>query len=171
MKKLMIIPAIAMAMTAGSAVASQQSEVKFFGNVTAQTCDVIAEVNGSVSNTIQLGTVSTGGAGKEIPLVFKAKNAQGDDCSSLTGKTATVSWSGALGNEGIDNQSGTATGAYVLLSSANANNDSNINKTNNSVQFDATKVIGDGLQFKAQLKGGSVAGDYQSAAAYAVTYQ
>ena len=172
MKKLMFASAaIAMTMVAGSAMASQ-GEVKFFGNVTAATCDVIPEVNGSVANMIQLGTVSTGGSGKEIPLAFKAKDAQGQNCQSLTGKVASVSWDGPLNAQGIANQDGGAEGSYVILTSTNAKSDQAITKANNIVEFDASKAISaDGLAFKAQLKGGSIAGDFQSAAAYAVTYQ
>ncbi|HAN6894708.1 TPA: fimbrial protein [Escherichia coli] len=170
MKKLMIASAIAMTMAAGSAMASQ-GDVQFFGNVTASTCDVTPEVGGNVTNMIQLGTVSTSGAGEEIPLVFKATNASGGDCQSLTSKTATVAWGGPLTEKGIANQGGLADDAYVILTSTNAKSDQAITKDDNAVDFDADKVITDGLAFKAQLKGGSTAGDFQSAAAYAVTYQ
>ena len=170
MKNLMIVSAIAMTMAAGSATASQ-GDVKFFGNVTAATCDVTPEVGGSVTNMIQLGTVSTNGSGDEIPLVFKATNAQGQDCESLTGKTASVAWDGPLNDKGIANQDGRATDAHVVLTSTNAKSDQVVTKNNNVVDFDATKVIGNGLAFKAQLKGGATAGDFQSAAAYAVTYK
>lgn len=170
MKKLMIASAIAMTMAAGSAMASQ-GDVQFFGNVTASTCDVTPEVGGNVTNMVQLGTVSTSGAGEEIPLVFKATNASGGDCQSLAGKTATVAWGGPLTEQGIANQGGLADDAYVILTSTNAKSDQAITKDDNAVDFDADKVITDGLAFKAQLKGGSTAGDFQSAAAYAVTYQ
>ncbi|HBN2095309.1 TPA: fimbrial protein [Escherichia coli] len=170
MKKLMIASAIAMTMAAGSAMATQ-GDVKFFGNVTTATCDVTPEIGGSVTNMIQLGTISTNGTGEEIPLVFKATNAQGGDCQSLTSKTATVTWDGPLTDRGIANQGGLANDAYVILTSTNATSDQAITKENNAVSFDATKVIGDGLAFKAQLKGGTTAGDFQSAAAYAITYQ
>ncbi|HII2087075.1 TPA: fimbrial protein [Escherichia coli] len=170
MKKLMIASAIAMTMAAGSAMASQ-GDVQFFGNVTASTCDVTPEVGGNVTNMVQLGTVSTSGAGEEIPLVFKATNASGGDCQSLAGKTATVAWGGPLTEQGIANQGGLADDAYVILTSTNAKSDQAITKDDNAVDFDAAKVITDGLAFKAQLKGGSTAGDFQSAAAYAVTYQ
>ncbi|HDX9289568.1 fimbrial protein [Escherichia coli] len=171
MKKLMIASAIAMTMAAGSAMASQQGDVQFFGNVTANTCDVTPEVGGNVTNMIQLGTVSTNGTGKEIPLVFKATDANGGDCQSLTGKTATVAWGGPLTDRGIANQGGIANDAYVILTSTNAKSNQAVIKDNSAVAFDAGKVINDGFAFKAQLKGGSTAGDFKSAAAYAVTYQ
>lgn len=170
MKKLMVASAIAMSLMAGSAMASQ-GDVQFFGNVTANTCDVTPEVDGNVTNMVQLGTVSTNGAGDEIPLVFKATNATGGDCQSLAGKTATVAWGGPLTEQGIANQGGLADDAYVVLNSTNAKSDQAITKDSNAVDFDASKVIADGLAFTAQLKGGSIAGDFQSAAAYAVTYQ
>ncbi len=170
MKKLMIASAIAMTMAAGSAMASA-GDVQFFGNVTANTCDVTPEVGGNVTSMIQLGTVSTNGTGKEIPLVFKATNATGGDCQSLTGKTATVAWAGPLTDQGIANQGGLANDAYVILTSTNAKSNQAVTKGDNAVDFDAVKVTTAGLAFKAQLKGGSTAGDFRSAAAYAVTYQ
>ncbi|WP_097506621.1 fimbrial protein [Escherichia coli] len=170
MRNSMIVSAIAMVMVAGSAMASQ-GDVQFFGNVTAATCDVSPKVDGGVTDMVQLGTVSINNAGKEIPLVFKATNAQGGDCQALNGKTATVTWAGPLTDKGIANQNGVANDAYVILTSTNAKVDQAITKDDNSVDFDATKVIGDGLAFKAQLKGGATAGDFQSAAAYAITYQ
>ncbi|HCP1359050.1 TPA: fimbrial protein [Escherichia coli] len=170
MKKLMIASAIAMTMAAGSAMASQ-GDVQFFGNVTANTCDVTVEVGGNVVNMIQLGTVSTNGTGDEIPLVFKATNAQGGDCQSLGGKTATVAWAGPLTDKGIANSGGLANDAYVILTSTNAKSDQAVTKDDNSVDFEADKVVNDGLAFKAQLKGGTTPGEFKSAAAYAVTYQ
>lgn len=170
MKKLMVASAIAMSLMAGSAMASQ-GDVQFFGNVTANTCDVTPEVNGNVTDMIQLGTVSVGGTGDEIPLVFKATNANGGDCQSLTGKTATVAWGGPLTDQGIANQGGLADDAYVILTSTNAKSDQAVTKDGNAVDFEADKVIADGLAFKAQLQGGSTPGDFRSAAAYAVTYQ
>ncbi|ENB8500300.1 fimbrial protein [Escherichia albertii] len=170
MKKLMAISVIAMSMAAGSAMASQ-GEIKFFGSVTATTCDVTPVIDGSVNNLLQLGEVSPNSKGAEIPLVFKAKDAQGQDCQSLVGKTASVAWDGPLNDQGIANQGGAATGAYVILTSTNAKSDQAVTKKNQVVDFDAAKVIGDGLAFKAQLQGGATAGDFRSAAAYAVTYQ
>lgn len=170
MKKLIIASALAMTMATGSAMASQ-GDVQFFGNVTASTCDVTPEIDGNVTNMVQLGTVSVNGTGDEVPLVFKATNSAGGDCQSLTGKTATVTWSGPLTDQGIANQGGIADDAYVILTSTNATSDQSVTKDNNAVEFDATKVINDGLAFTAQLQGGSTAGDFLSAAAYAVTYQ
>ncbi|WP_265464716.1 fimbrial protein [Escherichia albertii] len=59
----------------------------------------------------------------------------------------------------------------MILTSTNAKSDQAVTKKNQVVDFDAAKVIGDGLAFKAQLQGGATAGDFRSAAAYAVTYQ
>lgn len=169
MKKLILATAIAMA--SFSAMASQ-GDVRFFGNVTAATCDVTPVVDGNVTDMIQLGTVETNGTGDEIPFSFKATNASGGDCQSLTGKTATITWSGPITDKGIANQTGLANDAYVLVKAANANDGSDaITTAKNSSQFDATKAIGDGFQFKAQLQGGSTPGDFETAAAYAVTYQ
>lgn len=79
---------------------------------------------------------------------------------------------GNLTADGIGAQGGLASDAYVILKPANGQADNAITSANYVATFDAEKVTnGDGLQFKAQLKGGSIPGDFRSAAAYAVTYQ
>lgn len=173
MKKLLIASTIAMMMTGSASVMASQGDVQFFGNVTSATCDVVPEVGGNLAHTVQLGTVAVNQEGKKIPLVFKAKDANGQDCSAMNGKTATIAWTGPLSDKGIDNQSGLATGAYVELTSKNAkeNQQKTITKKDTSVAFEAEKVVSEGFAFEAQLKGGNTPGDFRSAAAYAVTYQ
>ncbi|MEB5813743.1 fimbrial protein [Escherichia coli] len=170
MKKLMVASAIAMSLMAGSAMASQ-GDVQFFGNVSATTCDVAPEVGGNVTNLVQLGTVTPNGLGEEIDVAFKATNPAGGDCTALSGKTASFAWSGNLIAEGIGAQGGLAQDAHVILTPVNGNAADAINSGNAVVTFDAEKAIADGFQFTAQLKGGDTLGDFQSAAAYAVTYQ
>ncbi|ELD0440774.1 fimbrial protein [Escherichia coli] len=169
MKKLILATAIAMA--SFSALASQ-GEVRFFGNVTSATCDVTPVVDGHVTDMIQLGTVKTNATGEEIPFSFKATNASGEECPSLTGKTATITWSGPITDQGIANQTGLAEDAYVILRAENATDGNDaITTAKNSSQFNAEKAISDGFQFTAQLQGGATPGDFETAAAYAVTYQ
>ncbi|EKF9536999.1 fimbrial protein [Escherichia coli] len=170
MKKLMIASAIAMTMTAGSAMASH-GEVQFLGSVTAQTCDLEPEVNGAINKLIQLGTATVNGDAKPVDFVLKAKDPAA--CTEADKLGASVSWGGNLSADGITNQRGSANGAYVELKGKNAKvgNDKVVSSTFTKVEFEQGKLSGEGLQFTAQLKGGSTAGDYSSAVAYAVTYQ
>ncbi|HAV8880433.1 TPA: fimbrial protein [Escherichia coli] len=170
MKKLMIASAIAMSLMTGSAMASQ-GDVQFFGNVSATTCDVAPEVGGSVTDLIQLGTVTPNGTGQEVDVAFKAKNPAGGGCTALNGKTASFAWAGNLIAEGIGAQGGLAQDAHVILKPANGTTADAITSANNVATFDAEKATTDGFKFKAQLKGGATPGDFQTAAAYAVTYQ
>ncbi|HAV8660971.1 TPA: fimbrial protein [Escherichia coli] len=170
MKKLMVASAIAMSLMAGSAMASQ-GDVQFFGNVTAITCDVAPEVGGNVTNLVQLGTVAPQGLGDEIDIAFKATNPAGGNCTALNGKTASFAWSGNLITEGIGAQGGLAQDAHVILKPVNGNTTDAISSANAVVTFNAEEAIAEGFQFTAQLKGGDILGDFQSAAAYAVTYQ
>lgn len=170
MKKLMIASAIAMTMAAGSAMASA-GDVQFFGNVSATTCDVAPEIGGNVTELIQLGTVTPGGDGEEIGVVFKAKNAQGAGCTSLNNKTASFAWSGNLNTNGIGAQGGLAQDAYVILTPANGKDANPVTSNDSVADFDATKLTTEGYKFTAKLKGGTTPGDFQTAAAYAVTYQ
>ncbi|HFP4415590.1 TPA: fimbrial protein [Escherichia coli] len=171
MKKLMISSAIAMTMAAGSAMASQ-GDIQFFGNVTEVTCDVTPEVGGAITDMVQLGTVKKGAFGEEVSLVLKATDPAGGDCASLaSGKTASVAWAGNLTTEGIGAQGGLAQDAYVVLKPANGQDTDKISSTDHVAEFEAENVTnGNGLQFTAQLKGGQIVGDFQTAAAYAVTY-
>lgn len=170
MKKLMIASAIAMTMAAGSAMAST-GDVQFFGNVSATTCDVAPEVGGNVTDLIQLGTVTPGGTGDAINIAFKAKNAQGGGCTTLGSKTASFAWSGNLTTNGIAAQGGLAQDSWVLLEPANGTDSNAITSADSVADFDAGKAITEGFQFTAKLKGGTTPGDFQSAAAYAVTYK
>ncbi|MGY0145497.1 fimbrial protein [Edwardsiella tarda] len=178
MKKNIIVTIVSMSMTYSVAIASQ-GEVQFFGNVSAATCDVAPEISGSVNNLIQLGTVTNGGTGEgsdigvEVPFTLKAKKATSVGCSALSGtKTATVYWDGPLNSDGIANQSGLATDAVVLLKPTNASDsqEKSISAGKRSATFIENLVNTDGYQFTAQLKGGTVAGDFRSAAVFAVTY-
>ncbi|EEZ9068036.1 fimbrial protein [Escherichia coli] len=168
MKKLMVASAIAMTMVAGSAMAS--GDVQFFGSVTEITCDVVPEVDGSVNNMIQLGAVKKGQLGKEVSLVLKA--AGGQECAKLvSGKTASVAWSGNLTSKGIGAQGGVAKDAYVVLKPKNGTTNNVITSTNHVAEFAAENVTGKGLTFTAQLQAEQTVGDFQTAAAYALTYK
>ncbi|HAW4229560.1 TPA: fimbrial protein [Escherichia coli] len=170
MKKLMIASAIAMTMAAGSAMAST-GDVEFFGNVSATTCNVTPEVGGAVTDLVQLGTVTPNTEGKKIDVVFKATNGQDAGCTSLNSKTASFAWSGNLNVNGIGAQGGLAQDAYVILKPANGKDTNAITSADHIADFDATVLTTDGYKFTAQLKGGATPGDFQTAAAYAVTYK
>lgn len=182
MKKLMIASAIAMTMAAGSAMAAQ-GDVQFFGTVTAKTCDLVVDQEGAVVNMIQLGSVTNGGslAGTDVGAekTFTLKPKAGAGCSSIT--TANMAWdSPAMAANGIGNQSGKATDARVKLVAVNStgkvqtdtNADKEIKAGQNTVDYTitGTGLTDEGFKFKAQLIGGTVAGDFNTAVAYAVSY-
>lgn len=177
MKKLMIASAIAMTMAAGSAMAAdagnQQNEIQFLGAVTEVTCDIDAVVEGAVNNVVQLGTVKKGENGQEKKIVLKAK--AGTNCAGLDTKTATIAFRGPLGADGLENANGTAAGATVALVAKNSKTpNQSITKDQSNIEFQADKVNSDGYELSAQLKSDAAtggAGTFESALAYAVTYQ
>lgn len=173
MKKLAIISAITMAIASGSAMAAQQGDVQFFGNVSAKTCDIAPEVDGSVNNLVKLGTVNKGVDGDVIEFSLKAVDPAGQDCASLgTTNMATVSWAGPLNTTGLANQGGLASDAVVLFKAVNSDTQNTpITSGANSTSFVENLVNTVGYKFSAQLRGGQQLGDFKSAAAYAVTYQ
>ncbi|EIF6003577.1 F18 fimbrial major subunit FedA [Escherichia coli] len=170
MKRLVFISFVALSMTAGSAMA-QQGDVKFFGNVSATTCNLTPQISGTVGDTIQLGTVAPSVAGSEIPFALKASSNVGG-CASLSTKTADITWSGQLTEKGFANQGGVANDSYVALKTVNGKTrGQEVKASNSTVSFDASKATTEGFKFTAQLKGGQTPGDFQGAAAYAVTYK
>lgn len=174
MKKLMLASAIVMAMTAGSAMAAdnQQSQIKFLGAVTETTCDIASTVDGAVNDLVQLGTVKKGETGEVKNIVLKAK--EGSTCSGLANKTANILFQGPLGDLGLENSNGSADKATVLLVAKNSKTpDQDVKKGQNNIEFDADLVNSDGYKFEAKLKSDATgtAGTFDSALAYAVTYQ
>lgn len=178
MKKLMIASAIAMTMAAGSAMAAtdmgnQQNEIQFLGTVTEVTCDIDAVVDGNVNNIVQLGTIKKGEEGQEKNIALKAK--AGTTCAGLDTKTATIAFRGPLGTDGLENATGTAAGATVALVAKNAKTaGQNITKDQSNIEFPADEVNTEGYKLTAKLKSNATkgtAGTFESALAYAVTYQ
>ncbi|PBQ70699.1 fimbrial protein [Escherichia coli] len=178
MKKLMIASAIAMTMAAGSAMAAtdmgnQQNQIQFLGVVTEVTCDIDAVVDGAVNNLVQLGTIKKGEEGQEKNITLKAK--AGTTCDGLDAKTANIAFHGPLGTDGLENATGTAAGATVALVAKNSKTpNQSINKDVSNIEFEAAKVNSEGYKLTAQLKSDTTkgtAGTFESALAYAVTYQ
>lgn len=172
MKKLVIASAIAMVMSAGSAMAAaQQGNVEFLGVVSQDTCDLGVSQNGAVNNVLELGTVAPTKEGKPVAMKLVAKDPA--QCQ-LGAKKAIVRWTGNLTTDGIANQNGTAGNSHVILTAVNSADQAKIDSSHSTVSFDDANgklTNGDGLQFTAKLKAGSTAGTFQSAAAYAVEYK
>ncbi|UCQ26595.1 fimbrial protein [Edwardsiella tarda] len=173
MKKIIIATAVALTLGSSTAMAAQQSDVQFFGNVSAITCDISPEINGSVSNVVQLGTVAPN-TESTAPANFalKAVTPVSQACKDLTdAQTATIAWYGPLDGEGLTNQGGAATGAVALLATKNGKTQlvQDVTSSNSSVTFEANKVL-TGFEFTATLKGGATPGDFRSAAAFGITY-
>lgn len=171
MKKVILASAIALSFVGmvNTASASATSEVRFIGAVSTVTCDLQAEVDGSVNSMVQLGTAKIDTAA--TPVEFSLKPKAGQNCD-LTGKTADISWGGAFSPNGLKSQSGAADDAWVKLTAINSKvPNSLINSTALTTSWDGPTVINDGAKFRAELNGGKKAGDYHSAAAFAVAYK
>ncbi|EDA1465488.1 hypothetical protein A4O94_22030 [Salmonella enterica subsp. enterica serovar Chester] len=175
MKKLMIASAIAMSMTAGSAMAAlgdagSQGQVQFMGVIAAKTCDVVVDSEGSVNNLIQFGTVKVG---EKSLKTFSVKLKDPTCVQNLT--KAHFQWvSPNFNTQGIANQSGTSTDSWVKLNAVSGGNTTtdtkDITSANNAVMFtiaDASK----GFEYAAELNAGAKAGTFETAAAYSVVYE
>lgn len=168
-KNFLAVSALALVVMSGSALAAN-GEVQFSGVVTDTTCELKPEVNGSVNNLLQLGTAAKGQVGPVVNFALKADAAQAG-CNAMVG-TATITWTGPFSTTGLKAQSGVATDAWTKIETVNAKPTAiqGINSGHLSSDFDATKLTTDGAKFTAQLQGGNIVGDYQSAAGFVVAY-
>ena len=172
-KQFLAVSALALAVMSGSALAAPQ-DVQFVGTVTDVTCDIKPEVNGTTGNYVQLGNVNKGQTGAEMLFALKADAGTGNVCSTAVAqKTATVSWLGGFDGTGLTAKTGTATDAHALITTVNASGQQVLmTSTTTEADFNAANLTnGTGLQYKAQLKGGTQLGDYISSAAFLVTYK
>lgn len=171
MKKIFACTLIALGCMAGTAQAAT-GDVRFVGAVTDTTCDLVPEVSGSINNLIQLGTAAIDGkAGlKEFSLTL---NPTQEGCTALPDdKVATISWSGPLNANGLTNQSGAATDAWVNIKTVNATGaQKDINGTDHAADFTGAALKAKGAAFTAELNGGKVPGEFASAAAFVVAYK
>ncbi|EID0396759.1 fimbrial protein [Salmonella enterica] len=169
MKKAIIASAIAVASLGMMNTASAANgEVQFVGAVTSVTCDLQPEVGGSVSNVVQLGTAKPNNP-VATPVSFTlAPEAGNTACTNLT-NAADITWAGNFGANGLENQNGTATGAYVKLT-AKGTSDVVMKGTTLTAEFSADQIKA-GAVFDAELNGGTAPGDFKSAAAFVVAYK
>ena len=175
MKKLVIASAIAMSMTAGSAIAAfgdkgSQGQVQFVGTIATATCDVVVKANGSVNNQIQFGTVNKGARSEKN---FSVNFVDPTCANSLT--KAYFRWASPnFTSQGIGNQNGAANGSWVELKAVSGTNTTTntnpITSTNDWVTYNITSAA-DGFGYKAILNAGQAAGTFETAASYTVTYE
>lgn len=177
MKKTIIASILALGIIGVNTAQAADSEVNFIGAVTAETCDLSPAVGGTtqLSTVVQLGTVAPGeNDGTPVNFSLKAANPAASGCANLEDQdVAHVSWtSPAMNAEGLGATAGTADDAVVILKTLNAKDAQvTINNTTRAADFEAKKALSDGLQFSAQLKSGQKSGDFQSVAAFAVSYK
>lgn len=178
--KIKLVAATFFAMGVVSTSVSANGEVKFIGSVVTDTCNLVPEVGGSISNTLQLGQAKVGqttvanGAGAVVPFALKAKSGDAG-CAALVGGSAgavdaIIAWTGNFDSVGLKTS---LDKTHVLIKTVNSTDvTKDITDANQITTFDA-KDIGSGLNLTAQLVSGSGAtalGNVSVATAYTVTY-
>ncbi|OVZ79973.1 fimbrial protein [Yersinia kristensenii] len=175
MKKSIVSSVLALGVMGGSAAYAAPVDVTFTGGVTAKTCDITVDSLNGAGNNVELGVVGKGATGQPVNFSLKAANAAGGDCAQLTAQeSAQVRWiSPNMDAMGLGMTSGEANGSRVLLTAVNTKggNRVSINNSNDTAEFDANKVVNDGLQFEAKLQGGQTPGRFQSAAKVDILYK
>lgn len=181
MKKSIIASVVALGLVSGLAQAAEK-EIEFVGSVTKITCDITPVVDGAESMTpgvIQLGSVHLNSYGKAVDFAFKptpyATNIMSCDEMDDNG-TAVLTWSGdKFSSQGLQGLSGSATDAVVEIKAMNAKTGAGdiVTASGTEHEFEASllKTGGEGLKYKAQLVGGSQAGDFKTAAKFNFSYK
>ncbi|EGE2290361.1 hypothetical protein [Escherichia coli] len=180
MKKSIIASVVALGLVSGLAQAGEK-EIQFVGSVSTVTCDIDPSVDGSstiMPGVIQLGAVKTGALGTAVDFAFKPSAVSGnqESCDAmLDNGTVSLTWtSDKFTNDGLGAMSGAATDAHVEITPRNAKTQASFikaNATTHEFESSTLKTGGNGLQYKAALHGGSVAGDFQSAAKFNFSYK
>ncbi|OWF75776.1 hypothetical protein B4907_20895, partial [Yersinia kristensenii] len=136
---------------------------------------VMTIISGFLFEHYQGGVVGKGVTGPAVSFALKAANAAGGDCANLTAQdTAQVRWfSPKMDALGLGMTSGEANDSRVLLTAVNTKsaNPVSINNSNDTAEFEANKVVNDGLKFEAKLQGGQTPGRFQSVAKVDILYK
>jgi type 1 fimbria pilin len=170
--KITTIAALIATCALTSSAAYANSDVTFIGAVTAQTCEVLPEIDGAVKNTLQLGSVAPSEQGTAVPFTLKAASSVG--CDALTADmTASIAWTGPFDATGLKAANGsTAIDSHVLLSTVNASTTPVVamKEGATTANFVANLASTDGFKYTAVLDAGATPGNFATAAAYTVAY-
>lgn len=158
-----------------TAYAVESGDTIFSAKVFTGTCDIETYVDGVPAKDIPLGIVTLGMMGPQKTFVIKAADPAKPEChifatSGKYSKARVTLVSGAMNKKGLGNWLGTATDAWVKITPANATDNKDIVFGDDVRLFDIGKLIGEGFQFKASLKGEAKSGTYQSGVALTVAY-
>lgn len=172
MKKSIIASLVALSALAMSN--ANAADVTFTGAVTAGTCDLVPEVGGAQSNLVNVGTATVSGTATPVDFALTVKDSTSADCNAVTaaGKTADIIWMGQFDANGLENQTGSATGAWLKLTAKNSvTADTEMKGAVTKAEFEADKIAADGAQFQVELNAGATPGDFVSVATFAVAYK
>ncbi|MCW7249883.1 hypothetical protein [Escherichia coli] len=155
--------------------AAEYGDTRFSAKVFSGTCDIAIYVDGVVARDVYMGNVTLGGTSTKKTFVVKAAEPSKPECrifatsGKYTSARVTLA-SGALNNKGLGNWLGTATDAWLRITSVNALANKDITFNDSVVMFPINKLISDGFQFDAFLNGVTKAGTYQSGVVLTVAY-
>ncbi len=171
-KRVMVFPLYFISAFAGGA---EYGDTTFSAKVFCGTCDIAIYVDGVVTRDVYMGSVTLGERSAKRTFVVKAAEPSKPECRvfATSGKYSNARItlaSGALNNQGLGNWLGTATDAWVRITSVNALVNKDITFRDSVVLFPINKLISDGFQFDAFLNGVKQSGTYQSGVALTVAY-
>lgn len=174
LNKIALVLGLGVTMVCGSAMAAIQGQgtVTFKGSIIEAPCSITPD---TVDQTVNLGQVSSKAlmnGGTSSPQQFQIK-LEGCDVSNLTNKTVTTAFNGVADGDNLKLQSGTASGAAIVIEDSLGQPV----KINNALGT-SPEGITDGtntLHYSAYLKGGASStiktGDFTSVASFVLDYQ
>ncbi|EFB2482968.1 hypothetical protein ACQFME_004393 [Escherichia coli] len=155
--------------------ATENGDTRFSAKVFCGTCDIAIYVDGVVAQDVYMGNVTLGETSAKKTFIVKAADPSKPECrifatsGKYTNARITLA-SGALNKQGLGNWLGTATDAWVRITPVNALKNNDVTFRDSVVSFPIDKLISDGFQFDAFLKGGKKSGTYQSGVVLSVAY-
>ncbi|EPO5611094.1 TPA: hypothetical protein SI451_000321 [Escherichia coli] len=152
----------------------QAKDLKVNSSVYKSNCEVAFFQDGSPVTVVNIGTatLNAGEKGPEVYITMKPTDKYDKNCLEQSARVTNMAWVGNLNTNGIMAQSGDMyrSGAYLEMIPLNDQKKKPVTNRNNNLVFDPDLLLLEGYQFKLQLVGGKVAGNFYSAIAWAVSW-
>ncbi len=152
----------------------QAKDLKVNSSVYKSNCEVAFFQDGSPITVVNIGTATLNAAekGPEIFITMRPTDKYDNNCFEQAARISEVAWVGNLDSKGILAQSGPLKNSktYLELLPLNAQKKGPVTRFQNIIHFDPDLLVTDGHQYRLQLVGGTKAGAYYSAIAWAISW-
>ncbi|MBS4932042.1 MAG: hypothetical protein KH020_12130 [Clostridiales bacterium] len=172
MKRVLYALCISFCYLSGNLV--QAKDLKVTSSVYKSNCEVAFFQDGIPVTVVDIGTASLNAIekGPEIFITMRPTDKYDKNCFEQAARISEVAWVGNLDSKGILAQSGPLKNSktYLELLPLNDQQKRPVTRYQNILHFDPNLLLTDGHQYRLQLVGGTEAGAYYSAIAWAVSW-